>query len=68
MTLPLTLVVLYLWVAGGFGWARQHEQSKHRTLTPMGRAVIVLSWPYLVGFAALAEGATRLARAITRPA
>lgn len=52
---PLLLLLAYLWLTGGLGWAAAYEHSREEALTLFGKAVIVLFWPLFTLVSAVGE-------------
>jgi hypothetical protein len=48
MTSWLLVLLLFLWVAGGFAWVDAYEAREEKGVGWLGAAVMVLFWP---GFA-----------------
>ena len=55
MTGWLLVVILFLWVSGGFAWVNSYELAEGHELTGVGTAVVMVLWPLMGVIAALSQ-------------
>jgi hypothetical protein len=55
MTSWLLVLLLFLWVAGGFGWVDSYEAREEKGVSWLSAAIMVIFWPVFAVALAVGE-------------